>query len=113
MNIRYRPWRNAYTPFLRRFTNERARELAETKQLYNAVRARHKASKWADLKAYLTISRSILQSAGQHIDIDTHHPLFEPLLNCQFDVLQEEHVVFGFPENVEWGSLELSDFVEK
>jgi hypothetical protein len=112
LKSRYRPWRNAWTPFLRRFTSEQARELAETRQLYDAVRARHQASKWATQESYFTTSTAILQWAGQHVEIDTHHPLFSPLLKCQLDLLEAEHVIFGFPEKVDWDALQLSDFVE-
>jgi hypothetical protein len=112
LSTKYRPWRNAWTPLSRRFTNERARELAETRELYDAVRARHQASRWATEKAYFTISDAILQFAAERAEIDTRHPLFEPLLSCQFDLLEAEHVIFGFPQSVEWDSLELSEFVE-
>lgn len=108
----YRPWRNAWTPLLRRFTNEHARELAETKHLYDAVRARHKSSRWADQEVIFKVSTSILEWAAQHVAIDTQSPLFEPLLKCQLDVLEAEHVVFGFPESVEWSRLDLANLVE-
>ena len=35
---------SVYTPFLRRFTDEAARDLAETAALYNEVRRAHQAS---------------------------------------------------------------------
>jgi len=109
----YRPWRNAWTPFLRRFTDERARELAETKYLYDTVRARHKASKWADKEAIFRVSTSILQWAAERCgSIDPAFNLFRPLVDTQLDVLEAEHVIFGFPEEVEWDRLELSDLVE-
>jgi hypothetical protein len=61
---KYKPWRNAWTPFLRRFTDERARELAETKQLYEDVRARHGASQWADKEVIFRVTTSILHWAA-------------------------------------------------
>ena len=39
------PKPSAYTPFFRRFSNERARELEEVRQLYEQVKARQDASK--------------------------------------------------------------------
>ena len=41
------PRNSAYTPFLRRFTDERATDLADTKMLYNNVTARFSGSVWA------------------------------------------------------------------
>src|SRR5947209_5036202 len=77
----YRPWRNAWTPFLRRFRNERARELAETKRFYERVRASHRASRWADYKeAVFGVSTSILEWAAERIEIDTRSLFFTPLL---------------------------------
>ncbi len=38
---------STYTPFVRRFTHERARDLADTIELYNRVTAQFKASDWA------------------------------------------------------------------
>jgi hypothetical protein len=109
---KYKPWRNAWTPFFRRFTDERARELAETKRLYEDLRVHHRASQWADKEAIFKISTSVLQWAAQHVEIDTGALLFGPLLECQLDVLEAERAVFGFPENVEWDRLDLADLVE-
>ena len=36
-----------FTPFLRRFTDERARDLSDTIALYNEVRSAYHASAWA------------------------------------------------------------------
>src|SRR5260370_24213684 len=41
----FRP--SVYTPFLRRFTDEPARDLAETIALYHEVRRAHRGSVWA------------------------------------------------------------------
>ena len=109
----YRPWRNAWTPFLRRFTNERARELAESKRLYERVRARHSASRWANYQeAVFGVSHSILEWAAEHAEVDTQSPLFDPLLQAQLDVLEAERVIFGFPDAVEWSALDLAELVE-
>ena len=111
--INFRPWRNAWVPFFRRFRNERARELAETKRLYDEVRARHLASRWAKHDAIFTISTAILRSAARQGEpIDPTRPLVRPLVDCQLDVLEAEHVVFGFPEHVAWERLDVAELVE-
>jgi hypothetical protein len=40
-----------FTPFLRRFTDERARGLSDTIALYNEVRRAYRASAWAHAEA--------------------------------------------------------------
>lgn len=45
---------SAFTPFLRRFTDKRARDLDDTRALYLRVRAVHQASPYADDIAYVT-----------------------------------------------------------
>src|SRR5262249_24672671 len=104
---------NAWTPFMRRFTDERTRELAETERLYDAVRARHKASRWADQRAIFDVSTAILRWAAEQCGpIDTRHHLFGPLLRAQLDVLEEERVIFGFPNEVDWQQLDLAELVK-
>ena len=109
----FSPWRNAWTPFFRRFRDERARELAETKRLCDEVRARHHASRWADKQAIFDVSTAILRWAARRCGpIDPARPLFEPLLDCQLHVLEAERVIFGFPESVAWDRLDLAELVE-
>lgn len=107
----YRPWRNVWTPFLRRFTDERGRDLAETRRLHDEVRARHQASKWNNEQAVFDLCTAILHWAAAHCGpIDPALPLFQPLLDCQLDVLEREHELFA-PPAVPWGSVDAAELV--
>ena len=48
-----------YTPFFRRFTDERARDIGETVALYNSVRARYFSSPYSHDKAIHNLVREV------------------------------------------------------
>ena len=58
-----------FTPFLRRFTDERARDLSETIALYNEVRAGHLGSLWADHQAIERINTLIAERVAEIVDL--------------------------------------------
>ncbi|MBK7469682.1 MAG: hypothetical protein IPI73_02610 [Betaproteobacteria bacterium] len=87
-----------YTPFFRRFTDERARDIKETVDLYRRVRAQYLASRYADQDA---IKNFVLTLAR---DLD---PPFNVDLCVLLDgILRMEDSIFGFDEvNIEHISL--------
>ncbi|MBI4273943.1 MAG: hypothetical protein HY659_04520, partial [Rhizobiales bacterium] len=57
-----------FTPFLRRFTDERARDLSETIALYDEVRAAHRASVWAKADAIERVNGFVADWVGEVVD---------------------------------------------
>ncbi|MGX1412820.1 ATP-binding protein [Bradyrhizobium elkanii] len=87
-----------FTPFLRRFTDERARELSETVALYDEVRAAHFASMWAREDSIARVNTYIAEQVGEIIELPTSITLVKALDRCQEAVLALETTVFSFPE---------------
>jgi len=91
----YKPF--VYTPFFRRWTDERARDVAETQALYASVRARYFSSPYAKDDA---IKDFVLRLA----DLESPHAIHFCI--AMDGVLQMEDSIFGFPEvNLEHLSL--------
>ena len=88
-----------FTPFLRRFTDERARELSDTMALYNEVRAAHLASPWANQQAIDNINAFLAEKVTEAVgDLPSCQPLLQRLDQCQTAVLGLETTIFDFPE---------------
>jgi hypothetical protein len=86
-----------YTPFFRRFTDERARDIAETKALYTSVRARYLSSPYAPEDA---IKDFVLRLA------DYDKPCVVEFCVLLDGILQMEDSIFGSQEvNIEHLSL--------
>ncbi len=85
---------SAFTPFARRFTDEKARDLRDTKELYARVRAMHFASRFADRKAAnIELGGNIYGTV-----MDRLSPPLQPVF-CQLidSLLQSENAIFDFP----------------
>jgi hypothetical protein len=87
-----------FRPLLRRFTDERARDLAETAALYNKVRAAHAATRWANPDAINEFSGAIATAVIESIEVTKYQPLGEALDKCQKELLALESSVFTAPE---------------
>ncbi len=85
---------SAFTPFLRRFTDERAKDVSDTKELYNRVRAIHSASPYADEHANRETGREIYARV-QDVLPET---LEEPLGCALYDIHKLEKTIFEFPQ---------------
>ena len=81
---------SVYTPFFRRFTDERARDSKETRELYESVRARYVSSPYAKEDAVKDFVLSIAH------ELET--PLLLPFCVAMDGVLRLEDSIFGFPE---------------
>lgn len=88
------PKPSAFTPFLRRFTDERARDLEETKQLYEHVRARHLASRYVD---EATIYKIGVEICAPFMD-ELWAPLDEAVYQAVYELLVLETAIFDCPK---------------
>src|SRR5216683_2039283 len=89
---------SVFTPFRRRFTDERARDLSETAALYNEVRAAHFASMWGHQDAIEHVSTFMAKRVGEIVDLPKLPTLLKALDRCQQEVLALETTIFSFPE---------------
>lgn len=110
---------SVFTPFLRRFTNERERELRETMELYSRVTRMHRASKWHDPEraTFDGVSKPAATVAGQ-IFLEgvekyetTPLPLITPTLNCIHAIVDMERPIFD-EANPNFESLTLQEGVD-
>ena len=90
-----------FTPFLRRFTDERARDLSETKALYNEVRTAHLASLWSHQDAIDRVNSFVVDWVGKVVSLPESTTIGEALDRCQKAVLALETTIFESPK-IDW-----------
>lgn len=90
-----------YTPFARRFTDERAMELQEAMALYARVRARHKDSPWSSEHAPVNVTLHIIEELGRHVPLPPEGPLKLALDRCLYAIINAEDTIFRCPD-VDW-----------
>jgi hypothetical protein len=104
---------SVFTPFLRRFTDERARDVSETIALYNEVRTAHCASMWAHEGAIPYVSNFIAERVREIIDVPISPTLASVIDRCQQETLALETTIFSFPEvGLSMGVLSLKEHVD-
>jgi hypothetical protein len=103
---KYQP-SSPFTPFLRRFTDERARDLSETVALYNEVRATYHATHWSHEDAIDRVNGCVAEWVGKVVDLPESPALMEAFDRCQKAVLALETTIFTFPE-INWDIATLS-----
>lgn len=97
-----------YVPFFRRFTDERALDLAETAALHRDVQRAFKKSPWSSEKALPAAIRVIRDRVEEQIDIPAPAPSCrEALLLCLAQILMAEEHIFDFPD-IDWNGAVLS-----
>jgi hypothetical protein len=96
-----------YVPFIRRFTDERARDLADTIALYNEVRAAHAKSVWAKDDAVERVSSYIVEQLGEIVALPSSPALAQALDRCQMGLLALETTIFSAPQ-IDWNVAVLS-----
>ena len=96
-----------FTPFLRRFTDERARDLSETKALYEEVRAAHLASLWSKEDAIGRVNGFVAELVGKVVGLPESKVILEALDRCQKAALALETTIFTSPK-VNWDIAVLS-----
>jgi hypothetical protein len=90
-----------FIPFLRRFTDERARDLSETITLYNGVRAAHLASLWSQEDAIERVNGFVAEWIGKVVSLPDSQVILRALDRCQKEVLALETTIFTFPK-IDW-----------
>jgi hypothetical protein len=88
---------DVFTPFIRRFTDERARSTAEIRALYNRVTAAHRASEWGGDDALDRTAVAIMEAVAARVDLPEYEPLCEALWTCVCELLAFETTVFSNP----------------
>jgi hypothetical protein len=104
---------SVFSPFLRRFTDERARDLEETIALYNEVRDAHLASMWSQDWAIEHVSTCISEQVHELVKLPHSRPLLKALDKCQEQILALENAIFAFPDiDLHSGALSLKEHVD-
>jgi hypothetical protein len=98
---------SAYTPFLRRFTDERARDLSDTIALYNRVRNRFQNSVWSLDDAIERVSNHIATCVLEQVSLPEITEAAAALDRCQTNVLELETTIFTCPA-IHWPVANLS-----
>jgi hypothetical protein len=90
---------SVYTPFLRRFTDEPARDLSETIALYREVARTHRGSVWAQDDVVDRVNRHCASIVGKLASLPEYAPLLEALDRCQSAVIERESTIVSFPRS--------------
>jgi hypothetical protein len=88
---------DVFTPFLRRFSDEHARSLSETRKLYSRVTAAHRQSQWGQQDALGRTSRAILEAVCDRVTFPEYEPLAEAIRRCVYELLALESTIFSRP----------------
>lgn len=96
-----------FTPFLRRFTDEIARDISDTRALYNRVRAQHLASAFGEDDIVDRIHGIIAQDIIKAVRVPSYVPLVEALDSALVALLANEKIIFDMPD-IEWDIATLS-----
>ena len=84
---------SAFTPFVRRFTDERARDLEDTKALYERVRALHFASRYCEEFASIRLTDEVYAACPS-----VSEPLRPVILEAIYATLLREAPIFQCPK---------------
>jgi hypothetical protein len=83
---------STYTPFMRRFTDERARDLADTEALYERVTSHYCATDWG--RALPSVSDAIAEAVGTCCELPPNRAVLSALSSCQRAILALEKTIF-------------------
>lgn len=97
---------SAFTPFFRRFTDERALELSDTIALYNEVKSSLRGTLWGKPGALENVLEHIVTDVSRYMDLPMG-PVRDALDDCLHNLLVLETTLFSFPE-IDWNSAVLS-----
>jgi hypothetical protein len=92
---------------LRRFTDERARDVSETIALYDDVRSKFLASVWSQEDIIERVNTVIAERVADVVDLPASPTLLRALDTCQQAILRLETTLFTAP-NAEWNIATLS-----
>jgi hypothetical protein len=102
------PKPSVFTPFLRRFTDERALDIAETRELYRSVDARHKATVWSGQNAIQHLTETILEGLA----VDVPYDLRRNSYGLVKSLLELETTIFRSADDPDIGALSLKELVD-
>src|SRR5690242_3161290 len=60
---------SVFTPFQRRLTDERARDVSDTRRLYDAVHRQYRKSRWSRDDAIDRVNTSIAEGVGKTVNL--------------------------------------------
>lgn len=95
----YRP-PSVFTPFLRRFTDERARDLSDTIALYNRVKAAHEASLWSQPSAADALADVVIGNLADNSALPSQPTVVDAIADCLRQLIQLETTIFSLPDIV-------------
>jgi len=105
-----------YVPFIRRFTDERALELAETQRLYRTVTTRFQASTWAAPDIVRQVNGYVADLARQLAEADgaqmPPQSICEAMDRSQISILSLETALFRTAIINDWSVLSLKEQVD-
>jgi hypothetical protein len=101
-----------YTPFVRRFTDERACDIAETVTLYRRVTAAHRRTVWAQNDAIERVSNHIVGRITEVVELPEYLPLGKAFDTFQRQMLALETPIFSSPNADFSKSLTLKEQVD-
>jgi hypothetical protein len=104
--LNYRP-PSVFTPFLRRFTDEPARDLSEIVALYHEVHRAHRQSPFALPDAVNRVLGHCAQIVQQLVTVPKHLPFCQALDRCQSALIAQESTILSFPD-IDWRRAHLS-----
>jgi hypothetical protein len=102
------PKPSVFTPFLRRFTDERALDIAETRELYRNVDTRHKATIWSRQHSVQHLTETILEGLA----VDVPYDLRRNAYGLVKSLLELETTIFKSADDPDIGALSLKELVE-
>ncbi len=74
---------SVFTPFLRRFTDEIARDVSDTRALYNSVRAGHLASRFGEPDIIDRVHNVIATEVAKIVTLPSYVPLLDAFDTAQ------------------------------
>lgn len=103
------PRPSVFTPFLRRFTDEKSRDIAETRALYEAVTSRHRETRWLKEEAIEDLAEYLLGEIAVPIPETLGIPTFELIV----ELLKLEKPIFEAPPtDLDFTALSLKELVD-
>lgn len=98
---------SVYTPFLRHFTDEPARELSETVALYHEVRRDHVNSPFAQGDIVARVNGHCAEIVQKLVTVPDYQPLAKALDRFLSALIAQEGTIVSFPE-IDWQRARLS-----
>ena len=103
------PRPTVFTPFLRRFTDEKTRDIAETKRLFLEITARHRATRWSKGEAVEDLAEYLFGGINEPVPEPVHEPTFDLLVG----LLKLEKPIFEkLPDDLDISTLSLKELVD-